>query len=165
MDICETNFHGPHTWTSLRSTRGHFTDVPSWTKKKTKSTFSEKKQWHWRDLNSSLLHGSPVPNQLDHGGHLVFHEVYSSLYIQLKIQKKWTLQGPRGDFLGVIRSGLCADLPTWTTFGGALAVTLATVGIMAKSMQRLRKVHFPLKENGHFCFPAGHEGKIWGSAS
>jgi hypothetical protein len=45
------------------------------------------KQRHWRDLNSSLLRGSPLPNQLDHGGHLGFNEVYSSLYIQfLKIQ-------------------------------------------------------------------------------
>jgi hypothetical protein len=46
---------------------------------------------------------------------------------------------------------------------------------MAKSMQRPRKVHFSLKENGHFCFPAGYRtgkynsysipyGKLWFSS-
>jgi hypothetical protein len=36
--------------------------------KKKKSVI--KNQWHWRELNPSVLHGSPVPNQLDHGGQL-----------------------------------------------------------------------------------------------
>jgi hypothetical protein len=69
--------------------------------------------------------------------------------------KKRTLQGPRGDFLGVIRRGPCEDLPTWTTFGGALAVTLATMGIMAKSMQRPRKVHFSSKKMDISVFQQG----------
>ncbi len=37
----------------------------------------------------------------------------------------------------------------------ALTVTLATVDIVAKSMQRPCEVHFSFGNNGHFCFPAG----------
>jgi hypothetical protein len=35
-------------------------------------------------------------------------------------------------------------------------VTLATVDIVAKSMQRPRKVHFSFKNNGHSSLPAGY---------
>ncbi len=36
-----------------------------WSPQKRKSDL-RKNQWHWWELNPSLLHGSPVPNQLDH---------------------------------------------------------------------------------------------------
>ncbi len=49
----------------------------------------KKYQWHLRELNPSLLHESPVSNQLDQGGQLELHKVYSSLYQRfLRIQKK-----------------------------------------------------------------------------
>jgi hypothetical protein len=38
----------------------------------------------------------------------------------------------------------------------ALTVTLATLDIVAKSMQRPCKVNFTFKNNGHSCFPAGY---------
>jgi hypothetical protein len=65
------------------------------------------------------------------------------------------LAGSTQGLFGVIRRGPCKDLPTWTLFGGALAVTWAIVDIMAKSMQRPREVHFSFQKNGRFCFPAG----------
>ncbi len=83
VDNLQTFLHGP------KRNQNHF--------------LRKKKQCHWRDLNSSLPHGSPMPNQLDHGGYLGLNEVYSSLYVQfLKIQKQ--KNGPRrvheGTFLG-----------------------------------------------------------------
>ncbi len=41
-------------------------DGPRWTPKK-EIIIKKKSQWHWRELNPSLLHGS-----LDHGGQLEF---------------------------------------------------------------------------------------------
>ncbi len=34
--------------------------------KKNQNLVFWKNNWHWQDLNASLLDGSPVPNQLDH---------------------------------------------------------------------------------------------------
>jgi hypothetical protein len=49
----------------------------------------------------------------------------------------------------------CKDLSTKSPFERVLAVTSATVDVMAKSFQRPRKVHFFKEKNGHFCFPSG----------
>ncbi len=64
MDLADV-----HAWSMTWSTPGYFTGVLSWTPQKIKPLF-EINAWHWRDLNPSLLHGSPVPNQLDHGGQM-----------------------------------------------------------------------------------------------
>jgi hypothetical protein len=107
--------HGPRRCPSVDIARGPRVDILQTSlhgPKNNQNHFLRKKQWHWKDLNSSLLHGSLVPNQLDHKGHLEFCKVYSSLYIKFLKIKKWTSQGPHGDFLEVIRRGPCEDLPT-----------------------------------------------------
>jgi hypothetical protein len=149
-----------------RRPRVDISKVHAWTLHKAPSVVPPKKgnhifkkhQWHWWELNPSLLHGSPVPNQLDHGGQLKLWKVNVD-YISAIFEnsKKWTSRGPRGEFLDVIRRGPCEDLSTWALFGGALTVTLATMVVVAKSMQRPREVHFLYLKNGHFCFPAGYK--------
>ncbi len=70
-------------------------------------------------------------------------KVYSSLYKHfLKIQKNGPRMVHAGNFFDCIRRGPCEDLSTWISFDMALTVTFATVGIVAKSMQRPREVHF-----------------------
>jgi hypothetical protein len=63
----------------------------------------------------------------------------------------WFTQG----LFNVIRRGQCEDLPTWTSFGVALTVTLATMDIVAKSMQRPREVLFHVKRVDIFVFQQG----------
>jgi hypothetical protein len=49
-----------------------------------------------QDLNSSLLRGDPVYNQLDHRGQLESENDYFWLYLQfIKSEKNWTSRGPR----------------------------------------------------------------------
>jgi hypothetical protein len=67
-----------HAWALPRSKCGHFFRRPFMDPKKNPNHFLlRKNHWHWRDFNSSLLHGSSAPSQLDHGGQLWFHKVYN----------------------------------------------------------------------------------------
>jgi hypothetical protein len=68
----------------------------------------------------------------------------------------WSMRGPRCrvHVLHWRRKGLAA----WSTTGGALAGTMATVDVVAKPTRGPRKVHCSPTKRGQFCFPAGAEG-------
>ncbi len=99
MDLADV-----HAWTlprsMTRSTCGHCTNSPHCGPQNRNVNFL-KNRWLWRDLNPSPLHGSPVPNQLDHEGQLNLQIVYCSLYLQfLRIQKNGPCMVHAGTFLG-----------------------------------------------------------------
>jgi hypothetical protein len=89
MDLADV-----HAWTLPRSTRGRCAKSLVWAPKK--NFIFLKKYWLMQDLNSSLLRGDPVYNQLDHRGQLESQNDYFWLYLQfIKSEKNWTSRGPR----------------------------------------------------------------------
>ncbi len=70
MDLADV-----HAWTSPKSARGHCTKLPASVVPPKRKLYLRKNQWLWWELNPSLLHGSPVPNRLDHGGQLKLYQV------------------------------------------------------------------------------------------
>jgi hypothetical protein len=74
--------------------------------------------------------------------------------------KKQTLRGLRREFFDVIRTGPCEDLLTWTSFCGALTVTLATMDIVAKSKQRPREVHCSFLKMDISVFQQGRHPQV-----
>jgi hypothetical protein len=136
------------------STRGRRAKALVWAPQKITINFL-KKYWLQQDLNSSLLHESPMSNQLDHSGQLEFEKDNFCLYLKLIKSHK---SGPHrvhavtsfGDIKNVHAR---TSLQSPCLKGSSQWPQGPWTSWQSPSKDLARSIFH--KKNGHFCFPAG----------